>query len=109
MGGKRGAERGDGMKCDTCDYLQAMLDQQKVYTENATRAAMEYRAELAEERQQVDALCKVLAKVDDCPHCGPCTHDYECVACWREWSANEARKQGERPTAQTTKETHDEL
>ncbi len=51
--------------------------------------------DLADSRRQVEALCVLIAKVDDCPHFGPCTHDDDCVACWREWSAEEARKQGE--------------
>ena len=86
------------MKCNTCDCLQAMLDQQKVYTENATRAAMEYKESLADARRQVDALAKKVADRGNCcifveDDNVDCKRDgKKCWECMREWAENEARK-----------------
>jgi hypothetical protein len=44
-------------------------------------------------RRQVEALCGRL-KLLGCPHDLTCKHDCNCVTCWREWAAQQAKEGG---------------
>ena len=67
---------------DTLNWDRAQLTNRAVHAEQ----------QLAEARRQVDAMCKHLVKVDSVPPCVDCTHDNDCMACWRAWAAQQAKE-----------------